>query len=475
MRIAVVHYHFRPGGVTRVVHNAVHSLQDSGTSLCVLGGHIPASFSVPCSTGEVKALAYGDEGFPSVAEETDALMASARSLLGGEPDVWHIHNHSLGKNPVTHLITAELARRGAPLLLQIHDFAEDGRPGNVMRLRRGDSVRPLEKSLYPLGPHVHYAVLNGRDAGVLTDAGIPWDRIHFLPNAVDLTLEPPKDVPLNADRLLLYPTRGIRRKNIGEVLLWAAAAEPGERFGCTLAPENPEAQPIYDAWVHCAEELDLPVDFNLGRDYGFSDLLHAADWILTTSVAEGFGLAYLEPALIPRPVTGRDLPAVTRDFKDRGIRLPYLYESIPIPLDLLDEQALRADIRESRSRSLLHMGREPSEEDLQAVEHHLLGDGQVDFGVLSESWQRDVIQAVHRGIYTPQQPPWRQPVDMAVLQQDREAVETGYSLPAYGERLKDLYSLIQSGQERTIEGWVHPDRVMDAFLAPEQFNLLRCS
>ena len=70
----------------------------------------------------------------------------------------------------------------------------------------------------------------------------------------------------------------------------------GEAFLATsLSPENPEWLAEHRRWEELIEELNLPAKLGIadGEEYSFSDLVGWSDFILTTSVAEGFGLSYL--------------------------------------------------------------------------------------------------------------------------------------------------------------------------------------
>ena len=79
----------------------------------------------------------------------DNLTNAAKQALGGQPDVWHIHNHSLGKHPSLCATVNRLAAEGTGILLHIHDFAEDGRPTNHQLLQKGEEG--IGK-LYPICP-----------------------------------------------------------------------------------------------------------------------------------------------------------------------------------------------------------------------------------------------------------------------------------------------------------------------------------
>ena len=357
MRIAIVHFHLQTGGVTRVIQHACTALAAAGHRVLVLSGEPPQHADAFAGQVEViRALGYEERREPLGADALrQAMEQAARRALAGAPDLWHVHNHCLGKNLALPGAILGLAEAGHRLLLQPHDFAEDGRPALYRRMLAtlGDQDgAALSRQLYPLAPQVHYAALNARDHRFLAAAGVPDQQLHRLPNAVSLAVEPKAQA--SRDRRLcpttsgldhrrwLYPTRAIRRKNLGELLLWAALAGPEERFATTLAPLNPHEQPIYRRWAALAQELDLPVDLELGaRGHDFSALLASSHAMITTSITEGFGLAFLEPWLVGRPLAGRDLPEITADFRADGLDLNGLYQRLPVPLDWLHAPALR--------------------------------------------------------------------------------------------------------------------------------------
>ncbi|MCK5844530.1 MAG: hypothetical protein KAG97_07475, partial [Victivallales bacterium] len=288
MNVAIVHYHARLGGVTRVIEHAVESLGSTAHCLFFSGeaaqGHTPIQKKIRV----VPALGYSTEKKIQPLH----LLHRARGAFGGnEPDLWHIHNHSLGRNPALTQEVINLAMAGQKILLQLHDFSEEGHPENYSNLRK------LKKRLYPIAPHIHYAVLNPRDVGFLQSTGIPTENLHLLPNPVSPLPEIQSSIPNRQSSMLyVYPCRAIRRKNIGELLLWSAVM-PEARFAISLAPKNPGVKPIYDAWVTFAKELTLNVDFNAGAKTPFHEMIAKADALITTSIAEGFGLAFLEPWL----------------------------------------------------------------------------------------------------------------------------------------------------------------------------------
>ena len=98
MKVVVVHYHLRRGGVTRVIQHAAASLAEHGVELAVLCGEAPGELRDFPPVQVVPALGYnGGEPVLDPLALAEELKAAAMALLGGPPDVWHIHNHSLGK------------------------------------------------------------------------------------------------------------------------------------------------------------------------------------------------------------------------------------------------------------------------------------------------------------------------------------------------------------------------------------------
>ena len=187
-----MHYHLRGGGVTRVIDTAISALKPLGFECCVIVGEQPQKpLACGAPIGVVDGLGYhSGTQLHDPNDICQAIQDEAERLLGGKPDCWHIHNHHLGKNALTPLVVLKLAAAGIPLLLQPHDFPEDGRPTNFDTLMAGlrrRSAADLGADIYPLAEHIHYCLLNDRDAHFLREAG-GGDHIHLLPNAVDLPL-----------------------------------------------------------------------------------------------------------------------------------------------------------------------------------------------------------------------------------------------------------------------------------------------
>ncbi|MBN2164072.1 MAG: hypothetical protein JXR25_11935 [Pontiellaceae bacterium] len=469
LAIVMIHYHLRPGGVTRVIERAVESLNDR-TDILILTGEAPApSALLTPITEPFEALGYSDHAVSDVEAVANDLQFTARSLLGRDPDVWHIHNHSLGKNSFTPQLVCQLARKGCRLLLQPHDFAEDGRPQNyhLLRSQLGDSIDSI---LYPKANHVWYAPINYRDKSFLSSIGLP--QVHVLPNTV--TPHEKTDVPAQENsRTVVYPARAIRRKNMGEFLLWSLLAPEEIRFQSTLAPQNPKWQTYYNQWVEFAKELALPVEFDAGRKHDFSKLIWNASALISTSIAEGFGLAFLEPWLADKMLIGRKLPEITRDFEEEGLDLSMMYDRLPIPIEWIGEAAFRKALESAMRKSYTAYSRPWNPDDLQLALRSLIVDGSVDFGVLDEALQKKVIRHLHNHpASVAALPEFNIPSDRKIQEHNRQLVLDRYGIDAYGNRLLGLYESLANTEPGPVSA-AAASELMDCFLQPHRFNLLR--
>ncbi len=515
MDVAVVHYHLNRGGVTRVIVNHLQALeralsQTSGERVRVALLFDGQMLGWPHEVAEelqhvelhfcpVARLAYDQEPRADGGPLADELAAELQRLeFHPDTTLLHAHNHSLGKNASVPPALTELARRGFRLLLQIHDFAEDFRPDNYRHLVDSLGRDEVGQLLYPQASHIHYAVLNQRDRRALEDAGVPAARLHWLPNPVTPfdSLPDRTSARTTLQRLfgvgpsetyLLYPVRGIRRKNVGEALLWSALCGRSVRFAMTLAPLNPREVPLYEQWKLVAAELRLPFLFETGAEgrLSFEQNLVAADGILTTSVAEGFGMVFLEAWLAGRPLFGRDLPEITADFTNAGLQLDTLYRSLPIPVDWVGRDRLTEQWRRSYQETLHAYGlRVPDADWLNSQIERKLSGSHVDFADLTEALQERVLRKVATDASARRQVVEANPTVRLVLdrplgewqervEQNRRVVEQNYSLEASGRRLLQLYQQVLASERSEVRPLERPESILRSFLSFRRFRPIR--
>ena len=101
------------------------------------------------------------------------------------------------------------------------------------------------------------------------------------------------DLPKN---FFLYPVRAVRRKNLGELAL-ISSVHKDKFFANSLGPTNPNYRDRFDSGKYSARKITSPFILAMEKisTIEFSDLMASCEGIISTSIAEGFGLGFLEP------------------------------------------------------------------------------------------------------------------------------------------------------------------------------------
>lgn len=475
MKVAIIHYHLRTGGVSRVVADQSAALSACGIAHLIISAG-PEAQDLPHTV--IPELDYCRETELTAEALLEKMREACQATFGGPPDLWHFHNPTLGKHLLFPKLIALLSAANNALVLQIHDFVEDNRPENYALLG--------EQKLYPVAPQIHYAFLNRRDQSSFTKIGLAPSQSHLLPNIVQAQdIAEGRNTHGSGKALVLYPVRGIRRKNIGEVLLLAALSPPGTRFAISLAPENEQWRQQYNRWQELAAELALPILFDVTNRESpspsvscrYQDWQQHATHFLTTSVGEGFGLTFLEPLAISKPLLGRDLPEITCDFRSHGIEHPFLYQRLPIPLTELDSAGLKTTLGEAMQSLYQKYGQTLSRQDLAHAWNHLTERNQIDFGNLPESFQENLIrEACHPETADshlfPHLREWLHKVLADRSLRTHSAGLTYYSAEKGQERLLTLYQKVLASPPAA-PSWLDRELVLEQFLHPRRFHFLR--
>ncbi|HJN67677.1 MAG TPA: hypothetical protein QF761_15825 [Pirellulales bacterium] len=515
MQIAIIHYHLNPGGVTQVIANHLQSLdlaldENIICKVAIFHGGKTKEWNPPflkklqnikVSIHSVAALGY--DAWPAEQPDPTGLsddLLRRLSEMGFDPaeTVIHVHNHSLGKNVSLPVALHKLAAAGYPLLLQIHDFAEDFRPEQYARISKALSANqagPVAGVLYPQASHIHYAVLNGRDCKVLAQSGVAVDRLHELPNPIVEFEQLPaqnknhkilkEDIGVPVDTpLVLFPVRGIRRKNIGELLMWSALMRTRAFFGVTLAPNNAAELPAYNRWKSLVKEAGLRCIFELGEKLSFQESLAAADALITTSVAEGFGMVFLEAQLAGRSLLGRKLPEITDDFEQNHIDLPFLYDRFAVPVDLIGRDHLRQQIVAAYQKTISAFDRQSyNGPDLNDCFDRLIADGTIDFAMLTPEMQSRLILKASDSDQCCEKLLNENPLvsvaqdritELQVVLQNAAAVRAHYRPLSCGQRLLNIYrGLLAADREEAATVLARCNELLEFFLKIERFRPVR--
>lgn len=443
MRVALIHYHLRRGGVTSVLYNQANALFEAGDEVLIITGEANSD-DVRIPQAVVEDLRYDPYRPSPVPEEdmislraealADGVIAAMKARWGTAADIVHVHNPLIRKNAALPAALDILRKRGLKLLLQNHDLSEDFRPDVY-----------IENEEYP--ENCHYAVINRRDYSFLCRAGLKAEGLHFLPNEV----RPVAATPGLERKRYLYPVRAIRRKNIGEALLLSLFIPKGRTVAITLPPVSEKEIPVYHKWMEFAREMDLPAEFGTGLRESLADVYGSAIGIVTTSVKEGFGFSFLEPWTAGREVLGRRIDYVCRDFENTGVRFRTFYSSLDIPQVYISIPAFRKKMEETMTMIYQSFGQEPPRYILSVIGEDLRSRSTVDFGRMDEAAQMGIIRIANSNRMVYQDLAEANPflAGLAGWQPDEEwiegnnlAIRTHYSREQILKILKEIYSAV---------------------------------
>lgn len=464
MKIAFIHYHLKTGGVTTVLGQQVEAIRDVCRTLVLSGAPPESNFSA--ATRVLDTLAYDEfRTRPVVTPDTAAksVLEAIHAHFGAPADVVHVHNPTLSKNKYLLMILKALQQKGATLLLQCHDFAEDGRP------------QVYYSEPYPAD--CHYGVINSRDYDLLIRAGLKPKGLHRIFNTVK-RFDFPAPRAAIANRVL-YPIRAIRRKNIGEAILLSLYFRNQETLAITLPPNSPMDFTPYEDWKAFVREKHLNVKFDVGLTNDFLDLVQASRFLLTTSISEGFGFSFLEPWLADKLLWGRKLPEICTDFERNGIRLDHLYSHLLVPLDWIDKNAFHTHWRTCVERVGDRFNADVSAAEIETAASTITANDRIDFGFLNEGFQKQIISKLltdNRAYrYLIRLNPYLsapgfvvEPADL--IAHNREHIQKNYALENYRQTLLSVYRQVA---DTAIRQQIDKSVLLKGFMDLGQFSLLK--
>lgn len=465
MRIAFIHFHLKTGGVTTVIREQVNALKGLGWEVLVLSGRVPED-NFPGHVCEIPGLAYEEElsqpaGARSVADNIIEAMHAQWSCVA---DIVHVHNPTLAKNRRLQAVLKKLQNAGLQLLCQIHDFAEDGRPNAFFA--------------EPYAADCHYAVINGRDRSLLLQSGLTSRGVHLLPNPVP-AMSSRSGSQLPRPGHVLYPVRAIRRKNIGEAILLSLYFGDLVPLAITLPPNSPMDVQSYRGWRNFVDHHQLRVDFEVGLKTEFINLVRSCRYVLTTSITEGFGFSFLETWSAGKALWGRLLPAICQDFINQGMRLDHLYPQLNVPLKWMDENSLARRWQAALSHAADCYGHPMEGEALESAWRIVSRNDCVDFGLLDEVAQKDIIEIVLSDKESFKQllrmNPFLNhagpPADCRdLIRHNQIVVARHYNPKAYAQRLRAIYASVMA---HPVHQTIDKRQLIKAFLTPREFSLLK--
>jgi len=374
LKLLIVHYHLRPGGIRRIIESATPHLVTQ---------HKPAIEEVILATGEAKdrewvsdfakclaplslrllpchAFNYISEQRGSAPKIRGQIRRAISNLLDSHESwlVW-FHNPGVGRNLI---LVRELARacdgRRCSVVFHHHDWWFDNRWQRWPEMRRSQfrTLGQVASAIFPAGRNFKHATINRADATSLR-SGLSA-RTHWLPNLTERGRPVSKQAAQSARRWLqeifgikegpiwILPGRLLRRKNVAEAILLTRWLRPEAWLITTGGISSAQEQAYGERLKSLIEKFNWPVRLGIleGNQKGkpsVASLIALSESVLLTSVQEGFGLPYLEAIAADRPLIARRIPNVMPDLLDIGFVFPYTYQEIRIPPHLFDLRAER--------------------------------------------------------------------------------------------------------------------------------------
>ena len=454
VKIALVHYHFLPGGITTVAINAVNAIIKYASL---------SSFMIE----EIVFISGKKENLENIIHEKIEKSAEAKTIIKYDfesaidylPDcdkyneqdieeklilllkkyegfIWWIHNYQLGKNPVfTRIVTEHLKKNNdQKAIMQIHDFPECARPDNYRFLME------KEYTIYPVANNIRYAAINARDERYLKEAGIPEKMVWLLYNPVSglsktELIPDKKNKKANTKNIItqtdasedlkrkkickekliekykssfpalnpenpfaLYPVRTIRRKNILEAALLAKITGKGFNLIVTLPGLSTQEIKYSDIVQECFEKGNIPGIWGCGskiysEPLPFEDIVTASDFVISSSIMEGFGFHMIDSLLWSKPVITKYLDiqeGFSAVFKNTA---SFFYDFITVPVMQSDREKVKQLYFDSIKRYSKIMEDQSIELALNQIDSILSRD-LVDFSYLPVYLQMEILTRI---------------------------------------------------------------------------------
>jgi len=370
VRLLIVHHHFRPGGVRRVIelatpHLVTHWPERIRAVVLATGEApdpgwlrafrkrlhgLPVKVMVQPAFGYVSELALDGESLRRrVMDGIMELLCEARQ---DDCLIW-AHNLGLGRNLyLARELTFTCHCTGIPLMAHHHDWWFENRWHHYAAMRK-PGFRKLDavaSSVLAGSPRICHVAINQADATVL-EKHFPG-LAGWLPNPVEPAAPPPaarveaarawlrEQLGENAPVWLL-PCRLLRRKNIAEALLLTRWLRPEAWLVTTGGVSSTEEQAYADTLAAAAQTHGWRLHLGIlhgdeSRKPSVPELLAASETVLLTSLQEGFGLPYLEAVATRRPLVARVLPNIAPDLAKFGFKFPQCYREVRVDPSLFD-------------------------------------------------------------------------------------------------------------------------------------------
>ena len=375
--LVVIHYHWRPGGVRRIVEISLPAILEASRSriqktTLLSGTPVPDShwLNIPeVSFCCEPAMDYFSAQTLDQAEMAEKIQATLQRVIpldaARETLIW-FHNPALARNMILNREILDFVQiSAAALIMHHHDFWCDGRWARWPEMESCGfgSLQEVANATLENPRGVAHVTINIPDFQILRQS--MGARVHHLPNPVSIP-ERQREARLEQARdwvrseigsespIWVFPTRFLRRKNILEAVLLTRWLCPGAVFVTTSGAASRDEEPYAALIKEAARRGGWSACFGLLDKAGAPDvaeLLQVCDVALLTSIQEGFGMGFVEAAAAGTPLIARSLPHVMQDLKAMGFDFPHLYDEVWIEPSLIDVASEKGRVEQIQRES----------------------------------------------------------------------------------------------------------------------------
>ncbi len=282
VNLVIVHCHFRPGGVRRVIELAVPALSASWhprlQRVVLLGGEAPdpdwlrtqrhnlPGIRIDCAIEAAAGYLSEQSATPaSIAQRLHTHLEHTLSGLDAANTVVWAHNQGLGRNLLlTRALTDACRRHGVRLVFHHHDWWLDNRWARWPEMRRCGfrTLDAVARAVFPTGPEIRHAAINQSESSMLQrqfGTAAEWSpnpagRWPTISNARRREAAAWLESRLGERApVWLVPCRLLRRKNLAEALLLTRWLRP-EAWLVTTGGVSSAAEAAYGQTLHQAAQ-----------------------------------------------------------------------------------------------------------------------------------------------------------------------------------------------------------------------------
>jgi hypothetical protein len=500
LKLLIVHYHFRAGGIRRVIELGARGIVDQApapiTEIILASGEAPPEEwigELRAGLSAISVTSFTEPVFRYISEQRSPIALIRRQITArvakllddvGSGVVW-AHNFAVGRNLLlAQALAKNCERRRLPFISHQHDWWFDHRWLRWPEIRRSGfaTLSAAAKAVFPPRGHVHQVAINRQDARILQRHYGP--NASWLPNPTTAAGAVPAGRIRQARSWLrqnwnvagpfwIVPCRLLRRKNLAEALLLTRWLNPKATLITTGGPSSADELDYQEALSSAAQKHSWPLRLGVLREDspgqpGVAELVAASQAVLLTSLQEGFGLPYLEATALGRPLVARALSNITPDLGHLGYSFPQLYEEVWITRDLFDWAAER---KRQQDRFAEWRRQLPTRIRSWAESPPLLsspGTAPVPFSRLTLIAQLEVLSVPGATSWSacrmlnPQLEQWRSLAAHGNLEVASSPDEASHSLHS-GDYGGQFWKMVQSTR-RNAASAINPTRVQDDFI-----------